>query len=476
VEEYASKIETESDGMAGKERAWRAGALGLVIAILFSCQSYEPRPLDLAAHREAWQSRTLSDGSLESFLDRLDRDLRDPAAEFDPRDGLTLSEGRLVALVFNPGLRLARLRVGRAAASAEHAGLWADPQLSLSVLRVTEGVPDPWVIAPSLTFSIPLSGRLSAERGLADAEHRAAEYRALEAEWTVWREVRAAWVDWSAARLRSEETERLVDAVNALVLTTSQLAESGEIPRTEATLFLVEKAQRENQLRRLRGDVAAAEQVLRALLGLAPEAPVTFVPSIDIANPNLAAEEITERNPSLARLREEYEVAEETLRHEIAKQIPDLTLGPQLESDQGQSRIGFIGAIPIPFLNANRQAIAEARVAREIARAAFETAYEILVGRQAVTAARARALADQRADLEGVLAPQVDRQLEDSLQLLRLGESTSLVLLESLTRAHHTKLELIETRSAEALARAELEYLTGPPTPRQSTDPLEVNP
>jgi outer membrane protein TolC len=62
------------------------------------------------------------------------------------------------------------------------------------------------------------------------------------------------------------------------------------------------------------------------------------------------------------------------------------------------------------------------------------------------------------------------------LQLLRLGESTSLVLLESLTRAHHTKLELIETRSAEALARAELEYLTGPPTPRQSTDPLEVNP
>ena len=123
--------------------------------------------------------------------------------------------------------------------------------------------------------------------------------------------------------------------------------------------------------------------------------------------------------------------------------------------------------IPLPFLNANRQAIAEARAGREIARAAFETAYESLVGRWAAASARAEALAEQRADLEQVLVPLVDRQLEDALRLARLGEGTSLVLLESLTRAQDTKLELIESRSAEALARTEIDYLIGALAPGQ---------
>ena len=50
-----------------------------------------------------------------------------------------------------------------------------------------------------------------------------------------------------------------------------------------------------------------------------------------------------------------------------------LTLGPMYESEQGQSRIGFFGVVPLPFLNANRRGIAQARASRELARAAFET-------------------------------------------------------------------------------------------------------
>ena len=39
--------------------------------------------------------------------------------------------------------------------------------------------------------------------------------------------------------------------------------------------------------------------------------------------------------------------------------------------------------------------------------------------------ARADALAEQRADMEQVLAPLVDRQLADAAQLMQLGEGTS---------------------------------------------------
>jgi len=450
----------------------RSAALGIALALLAGCQSYEPRPLEPAAHREGWHARTLEAGSIRDFLVRLEPTLEDRAAEFDPEDGLTMREGQLVALVFNPDLRLARLRVQRETASAEQAGLWKDPTFSIDVLRVTESVPDRWVVTPSLAFTLPTSGRLGAERDLAAAEVRAERQRAREAEWAVWRDVRRVWVAWSAARLRVEETERLVDAMDALVLTAAQLAAAGELPRTEASLFALEQAQRRNQLRRFSGEVAAEEQRLRAKLGLAPEAPVAFVPFLGPGEREAedTALDMSARNPTLARLRDEFEATEESLRVEIRKQYPDLTLGPLYEADQGQSRIGFLAGIPLPLWNANRQGIAEARVDREIARAAYETRYESLVGQWAALTARGAALADQRRDMEEVLVPMVDRQLADTLQLMRLGEGTSLVLLESLTRAQETKLELIDTRAAEAVARAEVEYLIGPPLPPTTTE------
>ena len=462
MDEPRSESESDSHAIASDRPTVRA--LAGLLAVLASCQAYEPRPLDAAAHRESWHARTLEQGALEPFLGRLRLDVPEQAVGLDPADGLSLREGRLVALVFHPELRLARLRAGRAAASAEHARRWDDPELALDALWITESVRDRWVVTPGLAFSIPLSGRVSAEGDLADAEVRAAELAVLEAEWAVWHAVDRAWVEWSALQLRVGETAGLLEALDALVPATSALAERGELARTEASLFAVEQARRRNHLGRLRGEVEAAEQRLRATLGLAPEAPVSFLPSLDTG---------TERppqdtgagagHPTLARLRAEYAVAEETLRTEIARQLPDLTLGPLYESDQGQSRAGLLGALPLPFLNANRRAIAEARVAREVARAAFETEYESLVGRRAAAGARIAALAEQRADMEAVLVPLVDQQLADAVELLRLGEGSSLVLLESLGRAHQTKLELIETRSSEALAAAELEHLTGPP-------------
>ena len=121
------------------------------------------------------------------------------------------------------------------------------------------------------------------------------------------------------------------------------------------------------------------------------------------------------------------------------------------------------------------RAIARARVDRELARATLEAQYESLVGRWTAVDARARALARQRADLEQVLVPLVDRQVQQAAELVRLGEGTGLVLLESLTRAHRVKLDLIETRSDEARARVELAYLTGP-APRASADRKEQHP
>lgn len=448
--------------------------LPLAILALWSCQSYQPKPLDPEAHRTAWQARTPEADALRPFLERLELDVADSPPEFDPADGLGLREGQLVALAFNPRLRLARLDVRYAAAGAEHAGRWSDPWLSFNALRIAESIPDPWVLTPSLMFAVPWSGRLAVERDLAGAELDAARAAVRELEWSVCREVERAWFAWSALHHRQAETRRFVESLDALVRTTSALANRGELAPSEASLFPIERARQQNRLRRLTGDVAAAEQELRAVLGLAPEAPVVLHPALAPTTPaetegadHLAA--IAARNPRLARLRSEYRVAEDGVRREIKKQYPDLQIGPLFDSDGGQTRTGLTLSVPLPFLNANRRRIAEARVERERARAALETAYEAIVGRWAAAAARADAWSEQLADLRAELVPLVDRQVERSLQLLQLGEGDVLVLLQSLELAHQTNLDLIAAQAGAADARAEVAFLVGPERPATPT-------
>ena len=310
----------------------------------------------------AWHARTLDDTSLRRFLERTDEARGEGATEFDVSDGLSLEEGRLVALVFQPRLRLARLRLEVAAASAAHAGTPTDPQFQATVLRTREDIPDRWVVSPGLYFSIPLSGRLGASRGLADAR-LASEWLAVQLEeWDVQREVGVAWVEWSAARLRLEETERFAETLRGWTEVTRELADTGEFSPAEAGLLELEEAHLGSELRALQGAVERAEQRLRSVLGLAPEAPVEFLPTLSgsDASAGLDLDALFERNAELARLRAEYEVAEGALRWQVSKQVPDLQLGPQVETEEGLTRLGFFGAGSLPFFNGNRRAIAKA--------------------------------------------------------------------------------------------------------------------
>jgi cobalt-zinc-cadmium efflux system outer membrane protein len=430
--------------------------------MLAGCQSYQPKPLEASAHRAAWLARAPGDETVRSFAERLAES--GGVSPLDLSDGLSLAEGEVVAMVYNPDLRLARLRAGVAAATAEHAGLWDDPQFGLDFLSLTKSASNPLVIAPGLTFTIPISGRLEAEKARANAALAAELTRVAQREWQTRAEVRRVWLGWSAARLKAEQTERLLASVESLVTSTATLAEAGEIVRTEAALFAIEEVSQRQALLRSRAEAAEAEQELRLLLGLSPQAPLNLVPTLVFGEEadGAAAEEVESRSLTLALLREEYEVAEQQLRREVRTQYPDLNIGPSAEFDRGDTFLGFSLSVPIPILNANKQGIAEAHAERELARAAFETSYERLIGSIAATRARRAAIREQREVIETVLAPMVDRQLADAQNLLEIGESGTLVLLESLTRAAETRMALIDARLEESLAMVDLAELIGP--------------
>lgn len=444
-------------------RILRSGAaltLTSSLAVLAGCQLYQPSPLDPTAHAEAWRHRGPSDEKVVEFVRRIET-TAPRSVRFNPGDGLTLAESEVVALLYNPGLRVARLKAGVAQATAEHAGRWDDPALSFNVLKVTESVPSPWFVNPSLSLTIPISGRLAVEKSRAEAAVHSELARVAEEEWSTLHHLREAWLTWSANRLRLEESERIVASLDSVVETTAKLAEAGELPRTESALFQIEQESRKADIARLRGQVNEGEQEIRSLMGLSPTAPTSLVPMLASPSGKDRAR-LAETNPTLIRLQSDYEVAELTLLREIRKQYPDLELGPNYESDQGQSRVGVIGGIPIPILNSNKGGIAAAKAEREVARAAFETELERTEGRLAAMRARLDGARARRQSLDSNVVPLVDRQIEDARSLLELGEGGSLVLLESLVRAHEAKLDLIEVRLEESTTQNEIRHLLGP--------------
>jgi len=436
-------------------------AASSAVLLLAGCQTFESRPLNLSTHDQKWRAQGPSSEKVQAFAKRLAKTHSGNTA-FNPSNGVSLDEGKMIALVYNPDLRVARLKAGVAKAVADHAGLWDDPELSLDVLKITKSVPDPWIIGSSLAITLPLSGRLSAEKSLAEASMYAELDRVAESEWQVSIDLQKAWVEWSALRTELEQTRKILETLVSIVKSTTLLAEQGEIPRTEAGLFTLEQTSRRVEMERLEGEVEAQEQEIRSLLGISPAAPIRLVPRLAVAGWQPSEDRLRYNNPTINRLRREYEVSERALIREIRKQYPDLVIGPQAESDEGQSRIGFVGAIPLPILNANKGGIAKARAEREVAQAVFETKYERKVGKLAALRARLSGIKTQQSSIERDLIPLVDRQASDAQNLVELGEGGSLVLLESLIRAHEAKLKIINIQLQHSQADTDIQFLLGP--------------
>lgn len=439
----------------------RISATACALALLASCQTFQTKPLNLPAHDAKWRKQSASSEDVRTLAKRLERTSPN-SPPFNPSNGVSLHEGEVIALVYNPDLRVARLKAGVAKATAKYAGLWDDPELSIDVLKVTKGVPNPWILGSAISLTMPLSGRLQAEKGRANAEMHVELDRVVEAEWKVINNLRSAWISWSAQRMRLEQARKVVASLDNIIKSTAQLVEQGELPRTEAALFTIERSSQRAEIDRLKGDVAAEEQEIRALLGISPSAPIRLVSGLSIASVQASESRLAANNPTLNRLRREYEVSERTLFGEIRKQYPDLQIGPQVEKDQGQSRIGFIGAIPIPILNSNKGGIATARAQREVAKAAYETEYERKVGKMAALRARLNAARAQKTSIEKTLIPLVDRQVADARSLVDLGEGGSLVLLESHVRAHDAKIKIINTHLQISQVNNDIRFLLGP--------------
>ncbi|MCX5688517.1 MAG: TolC family protein [Planctomycetota bacterium] len=442
---------------------------GLVLlpVICGGCQSYSPKPLELSAHAAAFLARLPEPSSL------------DPAtaasttpATFDPSDGLSLPEAEALALVFNAPLRIARLDAGVSAAAAANAGLWEDPVLGVDLTRIIQSAPHPWKLASSVGLTIPISGHLTALKEEASSEHRAKLARVARDEWQVRIELRRAWLRYEALEAQlATLTQHLATADQVLAIV-ARMEEAGEIGRTEARLFRIERAGEVSQRFRVEAQKDAAVLTIRELLGLAPQAPLQLVvggtvhTAVDASQSlEVLAQAAAATNQTLRVAQADYDVAEHTLARQIRRQYPDLQVGPGLGREDGDDQALLSLALPLPLLNANRQEIAKASAAREVAREQAGAALEQMISDLARAQTALHAAAAQRQLLESELMPLADAQYADARALAQLGEINTLILLEALKRQQEARASHIEATLEESLAAVRLEELVGPASP-----------
>lgn len=440
------------------------------------CQHVSPRPLDFNTSKLEWKSRGVDVEPVRSYAAALATACGNETAPFNASDGLSLREAEAVALWYNPDLRIARLQAEQAEAVAKATGRWNDPEFGLEsgrksvdsngtgFLHDAGDITRTWINVGTLSITIPLSGRLGAERTLRRTEYDVALLRAAEAEWRLVSGVRDAWSQWTAATERIKLLDGHLSLLGEFTDTAGALAKVGEIPSSSARLFAVERMRREAE--RAREESIEVEQrfVVLSLLGLVPNAAVTLLPELSVEAPVPTEVPDLEKHPTIVRLRAEYQRAEDRLRLELRKQYPDLTLSPNYADEQDETSLRLGLGLPIPVWNANRAGIAESLAAREIARVQAEAGLQKLSSELAQAQAALQGSHAQRTRLIEGVVPVIDEQMSEALSLLKVGEIDIVLIYEALNQALATKEELLKAVLAEALAASRVSAVYPHPT------------
>jgi outer membrane protein TolC len=308
----------------------------------------------------------------------------------------------------------------------------------------------------TLDFSFPIetAGKRGHRIQVAHSVDQAARFDLADSAWTIHSGVRAALLNHLLASrnlelFRSEEKVR-EDQVNIL----EQIFSAGEIPRQSVDLAQIELSKTHLAIDVAEGQVRETKAALAAAVGL----PVAALQSADFSWPrldtppsaeSLSAEQV-QRDAVVNRLDirrslAQYAAAEAAVQLEIAKQYPDINLGPGYTYEETHSffTVGF--STTVPLFNRNQGPISQAEARRKEAAAAF-------LERQAQVIAKSeRALAVYTATL---------KELAEAESLRKLQE-TQLQIMQQTIRAgadNRLSLDNIEIQSW-VLARARLDAL-----------------
>ncbi len=395
----------------------RAHWTGLGFILLAACARYEPRPVDPAVHTSEYRGRRLDDSAVVAQVTRY--------AGAPASGRWTDRQLGVAALTNRADLERSRRDWLAAKAGIRTAGVRPAPGVQGEVERAfSEGGGDsPWVVSLTALFTIELGGKRAARVQSARARETISESELLRSAIETRTRVRSAAMAVVHAEESAAETERIYEALQAVAQLErgrfqEAALESSELARTGAELALarvdVAAADREVVSARaaLAGAVAIPPAVLRDVgIDASPVHGCAWADSVGVDSLlGLAAL----RRVEVSRVLGEYALAESEVRLQVARQRPDLELGPGYIFDQGIHRwtLGF--ALPALLGFRNRAPIDQAEAERAAAAARVSEVQDAILAEAGEAAESCRA-----AMAEIVVADSVGAAAEELVTIAR---------------------------------------------------------
>ncbi|MFM0327744.1 TolC family protein [Caballeronia glebae] len=375
-------------------------AVLIVLTLLAGCATYRAEPIAPARLAQQFEQRSLASDDLRAFLAAA---LGHPVQPW-PVTRWNRRMLTLAARYYNPALDVARTQWGTAKAGIQVADVIPNPvvQLPFQFATPNPGPGAPFIWGPALDIPIEIAGKRGYRVDQATHLSEAARLAISNEAWKVRGQVRDALLALYAARERcvflSRKTQALEQAVRMVGKRRSVGENSG--PDVDAVVLVATQAE---------ADLAAARTARRdalAQLASAMGLPVAALDGLSLdldefgtapaAPPAADAQRdaIFHRADLLASLAD-YAAAESALQLEVAKQYPDLHLGPRYTYDTGTHKIGFgLAGITLPIFDQNRGNIAQAEAKRREAAARTAALQDSILGDLDHALARFRASLD----------------------------------------------------------------------------------
>jgi outer membrane protein, heavy metal efflux system len=455
-------------------------AFSMVLLFLAGCATFHSQPISPEKSAAAFDARSLAGEKLHAFLET-----NHVTGEW-PRQSWDLNALTLVAFYYQPALAEARAQWAAVGASTITAGQRPNPTVGFTP-TYDSTTPPPWLLG--LTWDIPIETAGKRDMRIAQAENlaAAAKWKFVAAAWQTRSRVRAALLNLYSSRENEALLARLEAAQSNVVRLLEGQLTAGAVSSYEVTQARVALGTTVLARQDAAGQTAQARVQLAGALGLPikalDEIEFSFA-GLDQFPQNLTAPEVR-RDAILNRADvrgalAEYAASQSALQLEIAKQYPDVHLGPGYELDQTDNKWSLGVTVELPLLNHNQGPVAEAEASRALAAAHFLT-----VQSDAITEIDG-ALSEYKASLKrvalaGGLLEAMRQQLDSIRAEAKAGEADALVLANAEAANATGAQSQLDAQSKARQALGQLEDavqspLTLPPETLNSTTHLVAQP
>ncbi len=430
-----------------------------ILLFAAGCAHYRPQPLAPEKTAAALESRRLDDAGLKKFLEQnLGREFKTwPQTNWD------FQELTLAGFYFHPSLEVARAQWLVASAGLKTAGARPNPSVSVAPGYDTQipGNYSPWLVP--VTFDLPIETAGKRGKRLAEAEKisESARWSFVSAVWQVRSGVRASLLDFQTAGRRASLLQKQFATQNEIVRRLQQRFDAGEISRPELTVAQIALNKTQSDLSAALALRADAHSRLAEALGLSEAAladkkfDFNFSPRDVPALTSAEARRVALRSrPDVLAALADYAAAEADLQLQVAKQYPDLHLGPGYawnSGNAGDNQWSLGVTLELPILDQNQGPIAEAEARRKLAAAKFIALQAQIIGEIDRAVAGWRVAQEQLQTSDELLTAE-QRQQKSAEAQLQTGAADRLDVLNSQLELTNTLLTRLD--SAAQLQRA----------------------